>query len=111
MAQLSNARKLGILARIATQRAERNRTIGAALKAVRITGGHFGHVLSLLWLEVTGFVFLAIGVIAGSACYREYVHYRSGQIGMSRTILAGVIALMFAWFGISSFWRVRRKRK
>ncbi len=111
MSHLSTARKLGMLARFATKRAERNRAVGAALQAARITGEHFGRVLHLLWLEVTGFVFLAIGAIAGIAIYKEYIHYRAGQIGMSRVILAAVIATMFAWFGVSSFWRVRRKRR
>jgi hypothetical protein len=54
---------------------------------------------------------LAISAIAAIAIYHEYLHYRAGQIGLSRVILAAVIALMFGWFGVTSFWRVRRKRR
>ena len=81
MAQLSTARKLGILARVASNSAGRNRTLGAAMNAARITGNHVGRVMHLLWLEVTGFVFLAIGSIAGLAVFREFHRYQSGQSG------------------------------
>jgi hypothetical protein len=110
MAQLSTARKLGILARVAANSAGRNRTLGAAMNAARITGSHVGRVMHLLWLEVTGFVFLAIGTIAGIAIFREYHRYQAGQVGVNRVVLAVVIAVMFGWFGVSSFWRVRKKR-
>ena len=110
MAQLSTARKLGILARVAANSAGRNRTLGAALNGAKITGKHVGRVMHLLWLEVTGFVFLAIGAIAGLAIFREYHRYQAGQIGVNRVVLAAAIAVMFAWFGVSSFWRVKKKK-
>jgi hypothetical protein len=110
MAQLSTVRKLSILARVAASSAGRNRILGAAMNAARITGSHVGRVMHLLWLEVTGFVFLAIGTIAGLAIFREYHRYQAGQVGVNRVVLAVVLAIMFGWFGVSSFWRVRKKR-
>jgi hypothetical protein len=81
------------------------------MNAARVTGSHVGQVMHLLWLEVTGFVFLAIGVIAGLGIFREYHRYQAGEVGVSRVIVAVVVTVMFGWFGVSSFWRVRKKRQ
>jgi hypothetical protein len=110
MANLSTARKLSIVARVAAQQAGRTRTLGAFLKASRITSTHVGRVLHQLWLEVTGFVFLVLAVIGASALVREYHKYQAGQIGLNRVVVAAVFTAVFAWFGVSSFWRVRKKR-
>ena len=110
MAQLSTARKLSILARVAANSAGRNRTLSAAMNGMRITGNHVARVVHLLWLEVTGFVFLAIAFIAGVAIVRDYHRYQAGQVGAGRVVAAAVIAVMFSWFGVSSFWRVRKRK-
>jgi hypothetical protein len=103
------SRKLGVVARVAARQVGRSRRCGALLNAARTTASHSARVLRQLWLEVTGFVFLAIAVIGGSACIREYLKFQQGKTGVSRLILAAGFTLMFGWFGVSSFWRVRRK--
>jgi len=110
MVQVSTFRKIGMLARIVAQRVEHTRMAGAVLNAARVTGAHFGRVLHVLWLEVTGFVFLGIAFLSAAAGFHEYAKYQAGQIGPGKTFLAAGVALMFTWFGVSSFWRVRRKR-
>jgi len=110
MVQLSTARKASILARIVTQRVSHTRLAGAVVNAARVTGTHVGRVLHVLWLEVTGFVFLGIALICAAAGFHEYSKYQAGQIGIGKTALAAAVTVMFTWFGISSFWRVRRKR-
>jgi hypothetical protein len=110
MANLSTARKLSIVAKVAAQQAGRTRTLGAFLKASRITSTHVGRILHHLWLEVTGFVFLVLAVVGASALVREYHQYQVGQIGLNRVLVAAVFTAVFAWFGVSSFWRVRKKR-
>src|SRR5206468_617611 len=59
MANISTSRKLGIAARIAGQQVKRTRTYGAVLTGARTTFRHFTGVIGQLWLEVTGFVFVA----------------------------------------------------
>ena len=50
---------------------------------------------------------LAVGALAG---VREYAKYQSGHSsGPGRLVLAICFTVSFAWFGLSSFWRVRRK--
>ena len=84
MVNVSTVRKLSIAARIAAQHAGRTRTVGAVLKGARTTAVHFGRVLRQLWLEVTGFVFLALAFIGAGAFFREYAHYQAGQTTLAR---------------------------
>lgn len=81
------------------------------MHAGRVTLRSFGRVLHQLWLEVTGFVFLALAGIGGIALSREYLKYQAGRTGPGRVILALAFCLTFGYFGLSSFWRVRRKRQ
>src|SRR5580700_9156938 len=106
MVNVSTVRKLSIAARIAAQHAGRTRTVGAVLKGARTTAAHFGRVLHQLWLEVTGFVFLALAFIGAAAFFREYTHYLAGQTTAGRLVVAIVFTLTFVWFGVTSFWRV-----
>ena len=66
--------------------------------------------LRVLFLEVSGFIFLCFTVFIVSAFVREYRKYTMHQVGPERVVLAGAIGAMFLYFGLSSFWRARRKR-
>jgi len=109
MTKLSTVRKLTILARVVAQSAGRNRTVSAVFKGVRTSAAHFGRVLHQLWLEVTGFVFLALAFIGAIAVVRELARYQAGQTTSRRVVVAIVFTLTFIWFGVSSFWRVWKK--
>jgi len=100
---------VGAAARVAQQQAGRNRTIGAILSGVRTTARSFGKSLHQLWLEVTGAVFLMMAVFGASAMVREYMKYAAGRAPSSHVAAALCFTTVFAWFGVSSFWRVRRK--
>jgi len=105
MSPLSTGQKLGIAARVAGQQVRRTRTFGAVMKAGRMTAARWGRVLGQLWLEVTGFVFLALAAIGGLAFWREWTKHR----GPGRVVLAAAFTLLFGWFGVSSFWRIRKR--
>jgi len=105
-------KKIMLTLRAAVQFIERSRTGRAALAAIRATAGSFGQVLHQLWLEVTGFIFLAIAGIGAMAGVREYGKYQSGHAtGPGRLLLAVCFTVSFAWFGVTSFWRVKRRAK
>ena len=110
MANVSTARKVGIAARIAGQQVRRSRTYGAVVGAARATLGHFAGVVHQLWLEITGFVFLVFAVVGIAALVRESVAYHGGKGTSGRVAAAAAFTLAFAWFGTTSFWRVRSKK-
>ena len=105
-------RKIKLILRALAQLMERNRTGRALLAGIRATARSFGRVLHQLWLEVTGFTFLALAGIGALAGMREYGKYQSGHAsGPGRLLLAVCFTVSFTWFGLSSFWRVKRRAK
>jgi hypothetical protein len=105
-----NLRKIKSLFRAAAKMLQRSRHGRAMLAGFRATTNAFGGVLHQLWLEVTGFTFLAIAAIGTMAVVREYGRYQSGHAtGPGRLILAVCFTISFAWFGLSSFWRVNKR--
>jgi hypothetical protein len=110
MTNVSTGRKLGIAARIAREQVKRSRTYSAVLSGVRATVGHFAAVLRQLWHEITGFVFLAFAGFGALALVKEYLAYHAGRVGPNRVAVAAGFTLVFAWFGVTSFWRARKPR-
>jgi len=100
-----------VVARVAGQQAKRSRTVRAFSHAAATTARAFGNVVHQLWLEVTGLVFLIIAASGGVAWAHEYAKYQAGKVGFGRVAVAICFTLMFAWFGVSSFWRVRSRGK
>jgi hypothetical protein len=96
---------------VASQQAGRYRVVRAASSAVSTTVRAFGKVLHQLWLEVTGLVFLIMAASGGAAFVHEYEKYQAGKGGFGRVAVAVCFTVTFAWFGVSSFWRVRQKGK
>lgn len=94
--------------RIAGRKTGENRWIRAFYRAGDVTVRHTGRVARVLWLEVTGFLFLCLAIIGAAAGFREYRHYAHGQAGFGKVAVAAVFTLMFLYFGVNSFWRSRR---
>jgi len=109
--KVSTWRKLAVVARVAGQQAGRNRTVSAFAKAARATARSFANVLHQLWLEIVGVIFLVMALSFTSASVKEYGKYRAGQVGAGRVAVTICFAVTFAWFGVSSFWRVRKKKQ
>jgi hypothetical protein len=109
VSKVSAARKLGVVARVAGQQVKRSRTARAVTQAVSATARSFGRVLHQLWLEVTGLVFLVMAASGGFAAAKEYAKYEAGRAGLGRVVVAICFTVTFAWFGVSSFWKVRQK--
>jgi hypothetical protein len=94
---------------VAARQAGRSRWGRAAGNAVRATARTFGRVLHQLWHEVMGFVFLAMAGLGGIALSREWAKYAAGRTGPGRVVMAACFCLTFAYFGVSSFWKVRKR--
>jgi hypothetical protein len=98
-----------VVARVATEQAKRSRTVRAASHAAATTAKAFGRVLHQLWLEVTGVIFLIMALSFAGATVKEYGKYHAGQAGLGGGGIAICFTVTFAWFGVSSFWRVKKK--
>jgi hypothetical protein len=97
--------------RVAGRKTGENRWIRALYQGSRVTLGSVGRVLHVLWLEVTGLLFLTLAAVGGGAAVREYHRYAAGSTGVAKMFLAAAFALAFLYFGISSFMTSRRKAR
>jgi len=102
-------RKLGVVGRVALQQLGRSRVVAAVGQAAQTTARSLGRVLHQLWLEVTGSIFLTLAVVGGAKFVSEYGKLQAGKTSPGRVVLAACFCLTFAYFGVSSFWRVWRK--
>ena len=109
VSKVSAFRKLGLATRVAGQQAGRSRTVNALMIGVRTTARAFGRAAHQLWLEVTGVIFLIMALSFAGAIVKEYGKYHAGGAGPGRLAMAIFFTLAFAWFGLSSFWRARRR--
>ncbi len=111
MSGISTARKLGIVGRVAARQAGQSRWLRATYSAAQITLRHFGRVLHLLWLEITGVFFLFFALAGGLAFWREFQKWQSGKAGPGKMVLAACFAGVFLWFGVSSFYRAKTRSR
>ena len=107
--KVSALRKFGAIAQVARDQAGRSRTLSAVLSGARATLRSFGRAIHQLWLEVTGTVFLSMALFGAVAFVREYMKYEAGHATSGRLAIAVCFTLTFAWFGVTSFWKVRRR--
>ncbi len=77
------------------------RGVGGFLRPFRRVGG-------ILWLEVTGGFFLLFVLVFARAMWLNRTSYASGP-GHTRFLGYTVLAAVFLYLGVSSFWRARRR--
>ena len=114
MSQLSSARRRGFrwgwwsaaLTHVGGNMVRKNRTVNALASAGQVTLRSVRKVGHLLWLEVAGLFFLAFAVTGGLAAWHDYSRHKTLS---SRFVAAICFTVIFAWFGLSSFLRARRK--
>jgi hypothetical protein len=97
--------------RVAGRKTGENRWMRAFYSAGRVTAASVSRVMHVLWLEVTGFLFLVLAVIGGAAAVREYHRYAAGTTTWGRVAIAAAFTLLFLYFGVNSFSRSRDKGK
>ena len=94
--------------RVAGRRTGQSRWVRALHRGGSVALRSLTRVLHVLWLEVTGLLFLVLALVGASAAIREYRRLSAGAGSVGKMVLAGAFALLFAYFGVSSFWRSRR---
>ena len=91
--------------RVAGRKTGESRLVRALYRAGTVMSRNVGRVLHALWLEVTGFFFLVLASVGVAAAVREYHRYLAGNTGAGKIYVAAAFAALFAYFGVSSFWR------
>jgi hypothetical protein len=109
VSKVPTLQKLGVVARVAGQQIGRSRTYNALKSAALTTARSFSRAAHQLWLEVMGLLFLIMALSFAIGTVREYGKYHAGGTGAGRVAITFCCALTFAWFGLSSFWRARRR--
>ena len=104
------ARKIGVAAGTVSRQVWSGRLGGALVSGVRAASASFARVFHILWLEVTGFVFFILALLAGTALLRELHRADGGAVNQNKVWAAGALALVFVYFGVTSFWRARKRR-
>lgn len=97
------------LLRVAGRKGGESRLVRAAYKASTITVRNVSRVLHVLWLEVTGLFFLALALVGAAAAVREYHRHLAANGSVGKMLLASTFALLFGYFGVTSFWRSRKR--
>jgi hypothetical protein len=96
--------------RVAGTKTGENRLVRAAYRASSVTLQSVGRVLRVLWLEMTGLFFLGLALMGAAAAVREHHRQLAGSGSGAKMLLASGFAALFGYFGVSSFWRSRRKK-
>lgn len=94
----------------AAGRTRQGRIASAVFRGLHATARSFLRVAHLLFLEVTGVLFLWIALVGGFACWREYRNMQVHPEFRYKFVVAATFTAMFLWFGVSSFWRARKKK-
>ena len=106
----SGTDKFRALSRVVGRRTGQNRWSRATYQGGRAFLSSVGHVIRVLWHEVTGFFFFVFGAIVALAAVREYRKYTAGQTTVGKPVLAAFLALMFLYFAVSAFRHAGRKK-
>ncbi len=94
--------------RVAGRKTGESRLVRSLYRAGSVTLKSTARVLHVLWLEVSGLLFLVLAFVGGAAAVRQYHRYAAGSAGLGKLLLAAGFTVVFAYFGVSSFWRSRK---
>jgi hypothetical protein len=72
--------------------------------------GQFAHAGSVLWLEITGLFFALFSLFFIQGVYRLRADWRTGP-SHQRFLIYAVVAIVFMYFAISSFYRAHRRQQ
>ena len=84
------------------------KALGAGIDAVRKMVPRFLSIARELALEIVGFVFFAFGAVFVFGPFGFIQAYRQLPDSMTRLLVSGLGAIMFAWFGYDSFRRAKK---
>jgi hypothetical protein len=99
LAQPASPVSLPIGARGITAQTAGRGFLGGILQPFRRVGG-------IVWLEVTGFLFLLFAAIFVLRLWQNWAEFSHQRFELYSVI---AVAVVFAWLGVSSFWQAHRR--
>jgi len=97
------------MGRLAFRGASNSRLLRAGYSGVRTTMRSAGRLGRILWLQITGVFFCLFALTFAARLPRMYSEYNSGSAPRSNLLLLAGMTVLFAWFGLSSFWKAKKK--
>jgi hypothetical protein len=94
---------------MAMRQAGGSRLLRAGYAGISTTLRSFARVAHLLWLQITGVFFCFFALIFAVRLPKAYASHTAGTSPRYHLVLLASLTVMFAWFGVSSFWRARKK--
>jgi len=94
---------------VAGRKTGESRWVRAICKGASVTLRSTTRLLHILWLEVTGLFFFALAFVGAAAAVREHHRHMAGSGSVAKMLLASGFAVMFTYFGLSSFWRSKKR--
>ncbi len=84
------------------------KSAGLALTHLRDVAARVWRILRTLFLEVVGFLFLALAGWGALWLVRAFRRFSGEGEALFQIVLVSAFVVMMGGFGISSFWRARR---
>jgi hypothetical protein len=104
---VTSAVRVATAAKKAGSAAKKDRLMGAIFAGAKTVVVSFARTLYVLWLQITGLIFLIFAVSAGSALVRQYRADHFADRHRFWTIV--VFTVVCLWFGSVSFVRAKKK--
>lgn len=97
------------LGRVSGRTLRRSRVVNAGIAGATTTLKSTGRAVNSLWLQVTGFFFVVFSLVFAGTAWREYQRALGGSAPVWKLWLAAGVAVLFLYFGVTAFWRSRRR--
>ena len=97
------------LGRMAGRGAGKSRFLRAGYLGVQTAVRSLGRVIRLFFLQITGLVFCLFAVEFALRIPGTYRDQLAGRHGPQQLYLLAIFTVTFAWFGVTSFWRTRKR--
>ena len=88
---------------------KKDRLLGAIFAGGKTMVLSFARTFYVLWLQVTGLIFIVFAVMGGSALLAQY--RKDHFTDRNRFWVTVLFSVVCAWFGLVSFFRAKKKRK
>jgi hypothetical protein len=87
----------------------KNRFLRAGYLGIRTACHSLARVIRLCFLQITGLVFCLFAVEFALRLPGTYREQLAGRHGPRELYLLALFTVAFAWFGVTSFWRARKR--